>query len=175
MNRTERSVHKRSRRRRLVVATVALLVLAAIRIVGFWGGSGGFVQFIAGQRSGTRIAIAADATVSPSDSTPQVRVRVTLGDRVHRVEPEYVSLAIDLSQVTGGLWWDPAAQGNETGSGTVAAPQFDFARPQLDALVAPPGACLSADRRFRIGQDLLRHPRARAAGRPACRRATTAF
>lgn len=137
MNRTERSAMKRGKRRWLVSAAVVLLVLTAVRIVGFWGGSGGFAQFIAGQRSRARIAIAADATVAPPDAAPQVRVRVTLGERVHRVEPEYVSLAIDLSQVTGGLWWDPAAQSNETGSGTVAAPQFDFSRPQLDALVAP--------------------------------------
>jgi heparanase 1 len=55
---------------------------------------------------------------------------------LNEVSPEYLSFAIDLSQVVGGKWWNPDADRVETGSGTHDAPVFDFDRPRLDRLTA---------------------------------------
>jgi heparanase len=58
---------------------------------------------------------------------------------VFAVDERYLSFAIDLSQVTGGRWWDPAATEAEARSGTVPAPIFDFTRLRLDAMVSALG------------------------------------
>ena len=53
-----------------------------------------------------------------------------------RVEDEYVSFAIDSSQLVGGKWWNPEASGKEGGSGSTNAPAFDFSRPRLNTLAS---------------------------------------
>lgn len=65
----------------------------------------------------------------------RAQVQVDLARPVHVVAREYVSFALDVSQVVGGKWWNPAADQVELGSGSVRAPVFDFDRHGLDALV----------------------------------------
>jgi heparanase 1 len=66
-----------------------------------------------------------------------LRVMVDLERPAGDVAERYLSVAIDVSQVVGGKWWDPRAEGVEWGSGTVRAPSFDFSRSQLDVLTQP--------------------------------------
>jgi heparanase 1 len=61
---------------------------------------------------------------------------IDLEHPVFEVDPEYLSFALDTSQLVGGKWWNPRAARVEVGSGSVPAPLFDFNRPQLDRLVS---------------------------------------
>lgn len=72
----------------------------------------------------------------PEESTPyEVVVELDVGEAIRRVDPRFLSFAIDTSAVVGGKWWDPDAGGSESGSGSVHAPVFDFGRRRLDLLV----------------------------------------
>lgn len=122
-------------------AAAVLLLGAAVVTLGLWGSRGGLAAFLRGQRD-PAVELRADAPVrepveSEAPAAVSVRVEIDTDAPVHRVSAEYLSVAIDSSQVTGGRWWDPEARGVETGTGTVESPVFDFDRPRLDALVEP--------------------------------------
>jgi len=119
----------------VVAILVGLVIL--LRVFGLWGSHGGFVALLRGQ-SGPAFEIPRDAVIAPTPGKPvSVRIVIESNDPIHRVSPEYLSVAIDLSQVTGGKWWDPEAGRTELGTGSVESPVFDFDRPELDRLVAP--------------------------------------
>ena len=122
-----------------VAGFVALGVLALLLVLvtlGLWGSNGWLPAFVAGQIT-PRVAIPADAVVTPPEGET-VRATVAVDEQavIHTVDERYLSVAVDLSQVTGGKWWNPDAEGTEGGSGTVSAPVFNFDRPQLNAMVS---------------------------------------
>ncbi len=53
---------------------------------------------------------------------------------LHRVDDEYLSFAIDSSQIVGGKWWNPKADRKELGSGTHNADLFQWQNPTLNIL-----------------------------------------
>ncbi|MCB1316983.1 MAG: hypothetical protein KDK27_13555 [Leptospiraceae bacterium] len=97
------------------------------------GASGSFAELMRGQSDpGPYLSAGPAQAVEPVYA---VNARVDTQNIAHETAPEYVSFALDLSQVTGGKWWAPEADQLELGSGNVHAPVFDFDRPRLDALV----------------------------------------
>ncbi len=117
----------------LGITTVVVILL----VVALWGSRGGIVAFIRGQ-AGPAFALDARTTRNVTSGDPiRVSLEIDRSNVVHTVAPEYLSVAIDLSQVTGGKWWDPDAQTTELGTGSVESPVFDFDRSALDRLVAP--------------------------------------
>jgi len=125
--------------RRVLLGAGAILLglLVLVRTIGLWESRGGLLAFLEGQFAPDVQNIPFDATVAqPPEETVEVTARIRTNAPVHRVHERYLSYAIDLSQATGGKWWDPEAAGVETGSGEVEAPVFDFTRPQLNRYVA---------------------------------------
>jgi heparanase 1 len=116
----------------LLLIAVAIVALAQLLLT---GGRGGLPAFVAAQRAPQPSDLPADAAVRAPVGEYAATVTVDASAPVAVVAPEYLSFAIDMSQVVGGKWWDPEAEGREVGSGTVAAAQFDFDRVQLDRMV----------------------------------------
>ncbi|MFP4375809.1 MAG: hypothetical protein ACLFP4_02095 [Spirochaetales bacterium] len=123
----------------LIIVGAVLALLLLLVTLGLWGSRGWLPAFVSGQ-FGPAFEVPATAVVDEPQEQP-VRAFVSLESErpVFRVDDRYLSFAIDLSQVTGGKWWDPDATRTEEGSGTVAAPIFDFSRPRLDAMVSALG------------------------------------
>lgn len=92
------------------------------------------VRLIAGQFESEPKQLQRDISAKGGTSTYTVTVSVDTTKPVAQIAPEYLSFAIDMSQVNGGKWWNPQAQQVEIGSGTVNARIFDFNRPKLDML-----------------------------------------
>lgn len=114
-----------------------LAVLAAIVGLGLWDAHGGLLAFIEGQRPAQPLDLAADTAVAPPAAPPYaVHATIDRAAPLAEVAPEYLSFAIDTSQVVGGKWWNPQAESIEVGSGSLEAPVFDWNRPELDVLVA---------------------------------------
>jgi heparanase 1 len=118
-----------------IIPLAILLLLVIVVQLGMWGSHGGFFKFLAGQRDpGPELDPAISQSDLPGGSTYSISVQVDASQALAHLPPEYLSFAIDTSQVVGGKWWDPKASGAEIGSGTVNAPPFDFNQPQLDLL-----------------------------------------
>ena len=123
-----------------VVLFILFFLIALIAIVvtlGLWNGSGSLLDFISGQFAAQPQQL--DPAISQNGASKgsfAVDVTVDLSQPIAQVSPNYLSFSIDASQVTGGKWWNPSAQGKEMGSGTVHAPLYDFNRPHLDLLTA---------------------------------------
>ncbi len=73
-------------------------------------------------------------TAPPPDGAVTVDAKVATA--LARVDPRFLSFAVDSSQVAGGMWWseDATVQG---GTGSQKVPPFDFSRARLRALAAP--------------------------------------
>jgi heparanase 1 len=122
----------------LLLIPVLLLVLAfGLVQVGLWGSHGNLPALLRGQFAPEPKRLRSEISMVGGRGLPARAVRVTLDlERpVAEVSPRYLSFAVDTSQVVGGKWWDPTAEGVEWSSGTVRAPLFDFDRPKLDTLV----------------------------------------
>ena len=121
-----------------IIAVISVVLLISILLsLAMWNANGNLFDFIAGQYESQPKVLQQDiswkgAVASQSYSA---RVSVNTGQPVNTVSREYISFAIDSSQVVGGKWWNPSASGTETGSGTVHAPVFNFNQPRLDTLV----------------------------------------
>ncbi len=113
---------------------VLIILLAGVVTLGLWNANGNLFDFIAGQIEPEPKHLQRDISVQGGTSAYAVRVSVDTSKPVGQTAPEYLSFAIDMSQVNGGKWWNPQAQQAETGSGSVNAPIFDFNRPKLDTL-----------------------------------------
>jgi heparanase 1 len=122
-------------KRFLLGVVVLVAVIVALAQLLLTGGRGGLPAFIAAQRPPQPRDLPADAAVRSPVGEYGAEVTVDLAAPAATVAPEFLSFAIDMSQVVGGKWWDPAAAGVETGSGTVAATQLDFNRVRLDRMV----------------------------------------
>ena len=122
----------------LILVPVLLLALALVLVqVGLWGSHGHLPAFLRGQFAPEPKHLPRGISVAGGQDLPARAVRVTLdlARPVAEVSARYLSFAVDTSQVVGGKWWDPTAEGVEWSSGTVHAPVFDFDRPKLDTLV----------------------------------------
>jgi heparanase 1 len=123
----------------LIVAGAVLALLLLLVTLALWGSRGWLPAFIAGQ-FGPAFEIPSTAVIDePQQPAASVFVSVDHEAPIATVAARDLSFAIDLSQVTGGKWWDPDATETEEGSGTVPAPIFDFSRRRLDAMVSALG------------------------------------
>ncbi len=119
----------------IILLSVVAAVILLITLV-FWNAKGNLVDLVAGQFPAEPRQL--DPAISQKGGTGQpfqVTVKIDPATPITHVAPEFLSFSIDASQVTGGKWWDPKAQGQETGTGTVHAPIYDFNRSGLDTLV----------------------------------------
>ncbi len=67
---------------------------------------------------------------SPDQVVEPVRLGIDEGAAVAKLDPRFLSVALDISQVVGGRWWSP--EGNvEVGRGAQPVAAFDFERPEL--------------------------------------------
>jgi hypothetical protein len=118
-----------------LIPGLALLVLAAPVQIGLWEASGGLCELIEGQLPPSPRQLQRDISLRGGEKDPDaVEVEVDLSQPLATVSPQYLSFALDLSQVVGGKWRDPRADRIELGSGSVQAPVFDFGCPELDLL-----------------------------------------
>ncbi|MBI9086055.1 MAG: hypothetical protein JEZ11_20820 [Desulfobacterales bacterium] len=126
------------KRKSIIVATVVIVFLVClVRFVGLWGASGGIYDFIAGQFDPGPTAIHPQTSImAPRSPAFGIRAKIDLSAPVNEIAPEYLSFALDSSQLVGGKWWNPKADTVEVGSGTVHSPVFDFNRPRIDLLAS---------------------------------------
>ena len=123
--------------KKLLIGITVFIVVVFIVVItlGLWSANGNFFDFVVGQFEPEPRNLQRDASVKGGGSSYAVSVSVDTSKPVAQTAPEYLSFAIDMSQINGGKWWNPNAQQVEVGSGTVNARIFDFNRPKLDALV----------------------------------------
>lgn len=121
----------------LIIAFSILALLAVFVFLAMWNANGNLVDFIAGQYEPEPKTLQPDISARGAETGQSYTAQVSIdtGSPVNNVSPEYISFAVDSSQVVGGKWWNPEAKETETGSGTVHAPVFNFNQPQLDTLV----------------------------------------
>jgi heparanase 1 len=123
----------------LVIAAIVLLFLIIAFVeVGLWHSSGDLTTFIDGQRRLHPFELQADIPLAgnPGEDPFAVEVTVNQEDAIAILPDEYLSFAIDTSQVVGGKWWNPEAASPEMGSGSTHAPVLDFNQPQLNLLTS---------------------------------------
>ncbi|MCX6001640.1 MAG: glycoside hydrolase [Chloroflexi bacterium] len=120
----------------LIAVISVLLLLAVIVSLAMWNANGNLIDLIAGQSQPEPKTLQTDISFKGAEAgqTYTAQVSVDTGVPVNIVSKEYISFAIDSSQVVGGKWWNPAASGAESGSGTVHAPVFNFNQPRLDTM-----------------------------------------
>lgn len=73
-----------------------------------------------------------DDSGDPAPAQP-ARAMLALDQTVARVDPKFLSFAVDTSQVVGGHWWSDEAS-VELGKGANRTAPFDFDRPRLRLL-----------------------------------------
>lgn len=121
-----------------IILTASIMIISLVgftSIVGTWEGSGSVFDVIQGQFNNTPATLVPDVSIKSGVKAPyKVSVKIDASKAINQVSDAYLSLALDLSQVVGGKWWNPKADKKERGSGTIKAPIFDFGRPGLDSL-----------------------------------------
>ncbi len=119
----------------LILAGSIVIVLFVLIRIGVWNSRGGFTEFIRGQRAPSLTIENRDASLRDGAGPAcAVLVRIDAGKPVNTVDPEFISFAIDSSQLVGGKWWNPKADRVEMGGGEKHAPVFNFNDPRMDAL-----------------------------------------
>jgi heparanase len=73
---------------------------------------------------------------TPRPTGRPVRVAIDRLRRRSRVDPRFLSVALDTSQVLGGHWWTPGAARVEVARGSHAVEPFDLEDPRLRVLAA---------------------------------------
>ncbi len=124
--------------KKLLIAVVLVLVLLAVFVsLAMWNSNGNLIDFIAGQYEPEPKRLQQDISIRGAEAGQSytAKVNIDIDAPINTVSKEYISFAVDSSQVVGGKWWNPTAKGTETGSGTVHAPVFNFNQPQLDNMV----------------------------------------
>ncbi len=123
----------------IVAAILLVLILAGVWVVrvGLNNSRGDFGDLLAGQYDTGPELKQKDVSNAgdPAGGVYSVTLRVD-SNTLATLPDEYLSFAVDSSQLVGGKWWNPDASGKEVGSGTVNTPPMDFNRPQLDKLVS---------------------------------------
>ena len=123
----------------LIIAGIVLLfLLIAFLEAGLWHSNGNLATFLDGQRQlhPTELQTDIPLTGNPDEEQYAVAVTVNQDEVIATLPDEYLSFAIDTSQVVGGKWWNPEAATTEMGSGSTHAPVLDFNQPQLDTLTS---------------------------------------
>jgi heparanase 1 len=112
--------------------------LGVLIALGLRGSRGGLVALVRGQWAPHPGQIPHRVHCSPASLAlaTTAEVIVDLSQPAARISERFLSVAIDLSQVVGGKWWDPAADHVEASSGSLKSPVFDFDRPRLDRLLS---------------------------------------
>jgi heparanase len=81
--------------------------------------------------AGLSLSYGAPARTPPLGSEPEpVRVELGLDRPLHELDPRFLSVAIDTSQLVGGHWWSQSGR-VEVGRGAQRVAPFDFSRPEL--------------------------------------------
>lgn len=111
------------------------LLLAIVVQIGLYGANGGLLTFLEGQSDQGPFLNQPDVASKPAGQTHHNSIGIETNKVVAQTAPEFLSFALDISQVVGGKWWNPTGKQKESGSGTLHAPVFDFNRPILDTLV----------------------------------------
>jgi|GEM_PF-275731 len=120
----------------IILAVLLAFFIVLIRLL-MWNSSGGFFDFLAGQMEPSPRLTQYDISLTGSSAEPfAVSVSIDTASAIGEVDPEYLSFAIDTSQLVGGKWWNPKADRVELGGGEKHAPVFDFNRPRLDLLAS---------------------------------------
>lgn len=114
-------------------------ILAGILVftwMGLRGSRGGLAAFLWGQFPATPVCLRGNVQISTGEAKENLEavIMVDCGHPIGEISERFLSVAVDLSQVTGGKWWDPAADHIEMSSGSLESPVFDFDRPQLDRM-----------------------------------------
>jgi hypothetical protein len=110
----------------LLLPAGVLAEMGVIVALGLRGSRGGLLAFLRGQlpppvRSVPRsVHLAVDALTSSAPA----EVSVDLSCPVAQVGERFVSVAVDIAQVVGGKWWNPAADGIELSYGSLQSPVF---------------------------------------------------
>lgn len=121
----------------LPIITFSLICLFII-LIGLWGSNGGFLAFLKGQFDfGPDLHAIRYSVHKEHRNFYDVTVTIPNKSPIHEISPEYLSFAIDTSQVVGGKWWNPRAEKKEVGSGTYHAPVFNFNQKKLDNFIQP--------------------------------------
>jgi heparanase 1 len=68
----------------------------------------------------------------PEEPEP-VRIEIDVDRPLHELDPRFLSVAIDTSQLVGGHWWSGSGR-VEVGRGAQRTAPFDFSRPELQGL-----------------------------------------
>lgn len=116
------------------LAGIVLFFTGVIQI-GMYDSSGGIISFLKGQ-------IHPFIEVDPNFSNLETEKFSEFVDYSYKVEDtiintvadEYISFAIDSSQIVGGKWWNPKADKVEIGSGTHDADLFQWNNKKLNIL-----------------------------------------
>jgi heparanase len=123
--------------RKIIISLIIVIMAVAVVLkLALWNSKGGLGGFISGQKPPAQGLDRRDASAR-GGSGPDCEVTVRIaGDRVvSETEPEFISFAIDTSQLVGSLWWNPKADAIEREfGGAKRAVVFDFNRPKLDML-----------------------------------------
>lgn len=125
------------RRLLLFVIAIPVVLITAIVQIGLWDSYGGLFTFLAGQSAPSiDLEKFRDAPLRSASESYEVVVRRKAGQPLHSIGPDYISFAVDSSQVVGGKWWNPEASTVEQGSGSVHSPVFAWDNPVLNKLSA---------------------------------------
>lgn len=125
------------RRLLLFIIAIPIVLITAIVQIGLWDSYGGLFTFLSGQSAPSiDLEKFRDAPLRSSSESYEVVVRRKAGQPVHSIGPDYISFAVDSSQVVGGKWWNPEASTVEQGSGSVHSPVFAWDHPVLNKLSA---------------------------------------
>lgn len=122
----------------LLIPGALVLGLGFFVSLGLQGSRGGLAAFLRGQSASglPDIPRLLHGNQVTTQDARLAELHLHPGGPVAQVSDRFLSVAVDLSQVTGGKWWDPAADHIEMSSGSLTSPLFDFDRPQLDRLTA---------------------------------------
>ena len=121
-----------------IAPLLVIILLVVVLTLAMWNASGNLCDIIAGQFEPGPKSLQQDISLKGGQAQQAytATVKVDVSKPVSTVSKQYLSFALDLSQVVGGKWWNPNAAGTEMGSGSVHAPIFDFNRKRLDVLAS---------------------------------------
>lgn len=129
----EEPTQRSAQTRRLTTKT--LLTLASLGVLGAWWGSDAALRHSARLDPlvayGLNLAYGAEeGEVQSGPLANTVDLELNRMAPSFEVSPQFLSVAIDISQVAGGRWWSPEGR-VEVGRGSKQVEPFDFTRPQL--------------------------------------------
>jgi len=94
----------------LIAVVSVFILLAMVLSMLMWNANGNLVDFISGQSQPEPKTLQPDISLkgAAAGQSYTAQVSIDTGTPVNTVSKEYISFAIDSSQVVGGKWWNPA-------------------------------------------------------------------